>query len=782
MNAKPLLIPDVEALVRKFSNPPPRLHSLYGRFCKRMDDDAAFRQDHIFLPALLGEQRALAEAKAIVWALAQDPLTLAGRQSPSSTCDAQESLDSHIWCVAPRAMRLAVYFTWLDAHDVWTPDERTVVGTALLDFFDHYVVPVLRARTPGGHNQQFSMTFCSAVTGHAFAEVDGMGARAQALRDWALPKFKQTLGLMPASGYSGEGSTYQSDVVSGLVMWAGVFLEQLGEQDIWNHHWAPNGACLADTLRMESAMGSCGGLLPPWDHYGWARIHNLAARTLWAGLSGEHALLDVAESAWDEESFIAWRDDDRLWTLLYWPEKDAPPEGGIPVDSNRQQPAAIDGNRALTPTLSGWSLPAVGAAVEHLPSKLRVMLVWDRCSGGLQGICRGQVNPNHLMIDLGGEPVTADGWEDGKGGLLVGEASLEKTRQSLSDVERELLAQQFGSFENWVRNTQHGYLGMACSMIVDGWDSYLPRYEREGFLLFEQRTKDRHTFAGEAAAYYQPAFDVTRMRRTVSVGTSGLVWIVDDVQAASAHDFTWRLWLRRGVRLTGPKRLQLDLPAGKAVTLAWSDDGREAQATVPQFPQGRGERYPWPDSGSERCDRTQNGACVRFVTCLAPEALDDLAVGETATDTWEATWTGGCEHFSQPEAIRTAPDPAPVLGKQVNETHSVCDLDEAPFALLDETDADLLNALEAPPREAWRRTGAAMQTLTMRGIAEALPRIAILLQDASQRYTVHSVAAWCLGHACYKPALEVLQRMTHIPEDNTAARARWAVDRIKASC
>jgi len=68
-----------------------------------------------------------------------------------------------------------------------------------------------------------------------------------------------------------------------------------------------------------------------------------------------------------------------------------------------------------------WAIPEVVAhklafieeIIEHLSSKLRVMLIWDRCSGSLQGIGRGQVNPNHLMIDLGGEPVTADGWEDG---------------------------------------------------------------------------------------------------------------------------------------------------------------------------------------------------------------------------------------------------------------------------------------------------------------------------------------------------------------------------------
>lgn len=758
--SQPLLVPDLAGLQRKLATPPPLLARLYARFRAQLASDPEFRRHHIFLPALLGEPAAIAEAKELITTLALNPLLLAKDQSPSSTAAAQESLNAHIWCVAPRAMRLAVYFSWLDAYGAWTPDERRTIGTGVLDFFHTYVVPVLRARTPGGHNQQFSMTFCSAVAGQAFAEVDGVAERARALRDWALPKFTQTLGLMPASGYSGEGSTYQSDVVSALVMWAGVFLAQLGEQDVWHRCWAPHGACLADTLRVEAAMGSCGGLLPPWDHYGWGRIHNLAARTLWAGLSGDATLLPVAETAWDEESFIAWRPDDRLWTLLYWPEE--------------------EGTASITaaPALTGWSLPAVGAAIEHQPRQLRVMTVWDSCAGGLQGVCRGQVNPNHLMIDLGGEPITADGWEDGRA-RLVSDAALERTLGVLTPVEQELLTQQYGSVEQWVRNNQHGFLGQACAIIVDGWESYFPRHPREGALLFERRTAERHIVAGEAAAYYQPAFDVTRMRRTVSMNRSGVIWIVDDLRADSPHEFTWRLWLRRGARRIGPDQVRLDLPSGNGVTLAWLAGGAATLTTVPTFPQGRGDRYSWPDEGSERCDLIVAGRQVQFVTCLVPASAANLAVRQLGPHTWEATWAGGEDRFELPEEILATPDPTPVLGAQITETDTRCDLDEAPFALLDESDALLLAALDNPPTADWRRTGAVMQTLIARGNPEALPKIVALLLDAGQNYTVHSVAAWCLGHARYAPARAALQRMAHIPEDNTATRARWALARLE---
>lgn len=802
-----LFVPDLEALRRKFADPSPVLARLLGRFRERLACDGEFRRHHIFLPALLGDPVAIAEAKGQVLTLAFNPLILAKDQSPASRSTAQESLDSHIWCVTPRAMRLAVYYTWLDAHGAWSPGERRRVGTALMDFFDYYVIPVLRARVPGGHNQQFSMTFCSAVVGQAFAEVDEVSGRAQALRDWALPKFKQVLGLMPSSGYSGEGSTYQSDVVSPLVMWAGVFLAQVRETasgtlapradgsghvaraagsrservddaDIWLRKWDPNGASLADTLRMEAAMGSCGGLLPPWDQYGWARIHNLAARTLWAALTGDSQLLRVAESAWDEESFIGWRHDDRLWTLVYWPEREA--GGGGKVEGGRPQTSTLDPRPS--PPLSGWSLPAVGAAIEHQPRRLRVMSVWDACSGGVQSIGRGQVNPNHLMIDLRGEPITADGYEPGRV-RLVSESSYARTLQTLPPVEQEMIARQYGSVEAWLATNQQGCLGQSCGVVVDAWESYFPRQAREGRLVFERRDAGRHTFAGEAAAYYQPAFDVTRMRRTVSMNAVGIAWVVDDLRAATAHDFTWRAWLRRGARMTGPLGVRLDLASSVAMTFAWRVEGDDVTqtgavslTTVPTFPSERGL---WPEDGSERCDVTASGLAVRFVTCLVPEGVDGLTVRQAGAGVWEAVWAGGADRFEWPGEIDAVPDPETVRGEQIRDRQTLCDLDEKPIGLLDESDSTLLAALDAPPVREWRRTGAVMQTLAVRGNREAFPKIVALLRDGRQNYTVHSVAAWCLGHARYAPALEVLRQVAHIPEVNTAARARWAVERIK---
>lgn len=781
----PLLIPDLSALERKLSAPSPLLGTCYARFRQRLAQDAAYRSYNIFLPALLGEADAVAEGKALILSRVRDPrrlVVLPRRQSGE-----QDILDHHIWCVAPHAMRLAVYSTWLDRHGAWTPDERRIVGAGLLDFFQGYVLPVLRSRIPGGHNQQLSMTLACSVAGHAFADVDGVFDRARALRDWAFPKLRQTLGLMPASGYSGEGETYQSDVVAPLVMWTGVFLEQLGERDVWHRAWAPSGWRMSDTMRMEALLAGRGNLLPPWDNYGWQRVHNLAVRTLWAGVSGDREPLAQSHTIWDEPHHMAWCPDDRMWTLLYWPE-----ERGAEVSGVREQEAGGGGwtpprhptpDTVHSPCLSGWSVPAVGAAIEHLPRRLRVISAWDRCSGSAQGVGREQVNPNHLTVDLAGEPITADGHAY-KGEYLFSASARERMLNALSPVEREMIARQYGSVERWCLAVQYGLLGASCSIIVDGAEGYFPRWAREGNLLFEQREAERHTFAGEAAAFYQPAFDVTRMRRTVSVGASGVVWVVDDVAADSVHDFTWRLWLRPGARAAGPREVRLDLPSGAAVTLAWmaeSDrtgtDCRVSIADESIFPAGW-QSAAWPAPGSSRCDLTLAGRRVRFVTCLVPVGVDGLTVRAAGEDVWEAAWTGGADRFELPREIAALPDPQPVRGAQITVPETFCDLDEEPFGLPQDSDEVLLAALDQPPVEAWRQTGAAMQALVVRGDTAALPKIAALLDDARQNYTVHSVAAWCLGRARYAPALDLLRRFTHIPEVNTASRARWAVERI----
>ena len=97
-----LTISDLETLKRKLSAPSPALAALYKRFCGRLASDPAFRANNIFLPALLGEPVAVAEARQRVL----DKVASFGRLDKSV-----DSVENHTWCVAPDIARYAAYFT-----------------------------------------------------------------------------------------------------------------------------------------------------------------------------------------------------------------------------------------------------------------------------------------------------------------------------------------------------------------------------------------------------------------------------------------------------------------------------------------------------------------------------------------------------------------------------------------------------------------------------------------------------------------------------------------------
>lgn len=306
-----LFIPDVAMLRQKLTAPRPELAELLARFRRQLDADPKFRTENIFILAAIGEPQAVKEARRLILDKAREYGSLdAGR----------DDIDNHTWCVAPGVMRLAAYYTWLEALDVWTPEESATIAQGLIRFCTEHVVSVMRARTPGGHNQALSMALTCAVVGAAFETQPAMGEQAGALKEYGLQGLPVTLGLMDRDGYTGEGSTYQSHVISPLIMWTAAFLGQIHGPEILSRRWAPSGVSLLDLLKVEHLLGSPGLLLPPWDHYGWQEQVNLAAIAYWAGAAGAPEALANAAAIWDRQDYIAWGSDDRMWTLLYWPE------------------------------------------------------------------------------------------------------------------------------------------------------------------------------------------------------------------------------------------------------------------------------------------------------------------------------------------------------------------------------------------------------------------------------------------------------------------------------
>jgi hypothetical protein len=733
-----LLIPDYDALCRKFANPQGQMAELLLRFRQRLDDDDAdFRRGNIFLLALLGEEDAVAEARQIVLDTSKSFLTRGAEDG---------SIEHHTWCTAPTPMRMAVYYTWLAPFANWTAQESADIAGGLLHFCYEHPVNVMRSRTPGGHNQAHSMALTCAIVGAAFADMPAVADRAIALRNYGMESVYTTIGLMARDGYTMEGSTYQSHVVSPLIMWTAALLSQLQGQDILKQHWQPSGVTLLDLLQMEYLMVSPGLMLPPWDHYGWQQQVNLAAISYWASVTGYGEALQQAGEVWDREDYIAWGRDDRMWTLVYWPDGDI-----------------IE--KIETP-LGGWALPQTGATIDHTATKSRVMLAWDGCAGNLQGLGRAQTDPNNLIYEVNGVPIFGDGISGP--GAHVTDKSIEEITAPLSADERRLISEQYGSLDTWANGVQSGFIGASNAVIIDGEDAYFQRTVQSGHLVHELRQSKLNCVTGEAMDFYRPRYDITRARRTVAVSESGLVWSIDDYRADSTHDFAWRLHLRQNVTW-GENCLQVNTPEGADVTMAWLPGATVSFTVVPGYP---AQKMSWPDDGSTRLELGTSGMKAQFVVCWLPRVVEQLKVVQITPRSWGASWVGGEEVFTLPDSVDNPVISAP------HTPESVVDLDFKPFALLFETSEILLANLQNPLPDDWRRTCTVMQTLISRECIDALPLIQKLLVDPAQRYQVHSVAAWCLGRMAYQPALEDLQVMSHCPEVNTALRAGWGVERI----
>ncbi len=735
---KRLLISDYNALHAKLANPTGQFAELLLRFRQRLDDDANFRKGNIFLPALLGDADAVREARQIVLDTARKFLTLGAEDG---------SIEHHTWCVAPTPMRMAVYYTWLAPVAGWTPQESADIAEGLLHFCYEHPVNVMRGRTPGGHNQAHSMALTCAIVGDAFADLSAVADKAAALRDYGMRNVITTMGLMARDGYTMEGSTYQSHVVSPLIMWTAAFMVQQNGSDILKTKWEPSGVSLLDLLKMEYLMVSPGLLLPPWDHYGWQQQVNLATITYWASVSGHNEALRQAGEIWDREDYIAWGQDDRMWSLLYWPDNESPSQD--------------------TPALAGWTLPQTGTAIDHAATRSRVMLVWDGCSGSLQGVTRAHLDPNSLIYEVNGVPIFGDGVT--APGASVVDKSVEEIASPLTKDEQRLIAEQYGSLEKWTNSVQPGFIGAANAIIIDDEEAFFQRSQKSGNLVQETRTPELHCVTGEAMDCYLPRYDITRARRTIAVSESGLVWSVDDYRADSKHKFTSRLHLRKDTILSG-NNLQITTPEGVVVSMAWLPVDNVTLTERKGYP---AQKMSWPDDGSARLELSNTGTTARFVLCWLPKGVEKLTIKQITPQSFHASWDGGEETFTLPASADNEVISLPHAPESIN------DLNFEPFALIQDSNEQLLKNLQQPDPNNWRVTVTTMQTLIARECAETLPMIHKLLIDPTQRYHIHSVAAWCLGRMTYKPAINDLKIMSHCPEVNTALRAGWAVEKIE---
>ena len=507
--------------------------------------------------------------------------------------------------------RLMALYDWCADTDLLTPAEDAAFRAAALDFVAQVSMTQLQGRGRMFDNQVFSNAFAAAVGGHVLGVRRGDSAQARRVyavgMEWLLDQF----GRLPQGCYSGEGSTYHMLVVAPVLTLAGTFIEEVAGLPVYQRGLAPSFSPLRDWLTMARDMVGPGGLLPGWDAYG-AFPH--AVRSPLAYLARRErdadALALIRDAhGWYRFSHIAWEFDDRMWTLVWWPE-------------------ALEA--APTCPFYAWMNPASAGALQDARTRTRLFQYWDECGGGpFNG--RENVNPNAIDLQSRGLPILLDGMPTVPAELLnIDEAAM---RRYLPDGVMQGLRRMFGQpdtpegMSRVLRYAVSGSIGDSNSLVVDGENWYVPLKPVAGQGVALHDAGALQVIESDSAAYYRDRYDVTRATR-ISVLVDGCaVLCLDDWASETPHRLTWQAFTWPGAEQTGAGvradiggQLQLDLLPGQT--------GQWALTPVPGFP-----RDPCNASTRLQFHLPEPVAAARLLMAMAvQERIDtgeDLSCGWT---------------------------------------------------------------------------------------------------------------------------------------------------------
>lgn len=420
--------------------------------------------------------------------------------------------------------RLMAFYDWIADTDLLTPAEDAAFRAAALDFAAQVPMRQLQGRARMFDNQIFSNAFGAAVTGHVLGVRRGDSAQARRIHavgmEWLLDQF----GRLPHGCYSGEGSTYHMLVVMPLLTLAGAFVEETAGIPLFHWGQAPSLSPLRDWLVMARDLVGPAGLLPGWDAYG---AYPFAVRSPLAYLArhdnDREALALIRDAhTWYPSSHIAWEFDDRLWALVWWPEKLEP------------APAC---------PFHAWMKPATAGALQDARTRTRLFQYWDPC-GGAPHNGRSNVNPNAIDLQSRGLPLLLDGAPTLPAGLLnLDEAALRRyLPEGIVQGLRRYLGQPETSegLTHTLRHAVAGGIGDSNSLVVDGENWYVPLRSVGGQGLALHDAGRLQVIESDSANYYRDRYDVTKATRISALVDGEIVLCLDDWASETPHRLTWQ--------------------------------------------------------------------------------------------------------------------------------------------------------------------------------------------------------------------------------------------------
>ncbi len=450
-------------------------------------------------------------------------------------------LQFHFWCFAFPHAKWSLYFQWLCTLDAFDDAEAAEIAEQLIEY--HFVNFLYGLRTKPEpecvDNQALSLALSATLLGHVFTQPPYTSRMATIIRDEGLRRLPGILGDMPSSGYSGEGSSYMDCVNGPAVALAVELLERItGESNLLHRPFTTNGATPYAVLQMVAREWMPGGLLLPWDNYGY-QFGVRAPLAYAAHKTGETVFSDILhhEALWSYDIGTGWAYDDLPWTLIWWPHHE---------------------HTATSATPRSWFQAQVGGALVSDNRQLYAMQMWDASTPVVP--TRAHVNPNAVVFNAYGLPLSADG------SPTPGGAS----RFKFADTVRQVNFLTMGQIDEY--NYGDGCGGAHSIVLVDGWEGLRNLTECP---QIRQATADlaQQTVMCDVAPTYQERWpDISTMIRRTTLCAQRFFVIEDLCHASTPHTWTMRYVLRPsfvptqwGVKIQTPEGVQLHLIPVQAV-------------------------------------------------------------------------------------------------------------------------------------------------------------------------------------------------------------------------
>jgi hypothetical protein len=504
-------------------------------------------------------------------------------------------LQFHFWCFAFPHAKVALYFQWLTTIDAFTDDEVRSISHRLIAYhFENFYYGMRTKPEPECvDNQALSLCLSTAIVGHLFSTGAEPSRMAEIMRRDGMRRLPGILGDMPLSGYSGEGSAYMDCVNGPAVPLAAEVLERVGGlRDVLETPLGHEGARPVSVLRMVARSFMPGGLLLPWDNYGyqWGVRSTLAYGARRTGEDLFFRVLDE-EVIWTYDIGIGWAYDDLVWTLVWWPET---------------------GHDAGARADRGWYEPLAGAAIVSADGDRYAMQMWDESTPGMP--TRSHVNPNAVLFNAFRTPISADG----------SPTPNVPHRFQFPTTWREVSFLAIDTDSRY--NYGDGCAGAHSVVIVDGREDMMAHGEYQQTRATRHEPGQQLVWADATPIYRENFPDVREVSRRTQLHHDRLFTIVDRFVSGDPHDVTSRFLFRPGVTpVAGGVRVAT--PEGVTLQLveALGEDAISIEAV---------ENHPAkPDGRSVLVDFTRRGSgLTRLFVCLASRTIEtrdvvpDLAV------------------------------------------------------------------------------------------------------------------------------------------------------------